>query len=74
VTLKNAHPTLEKTREDDSGEWFLLLELDDDPEMVERTTEEVGPVEACELLIRAGVSEGEAQTILMAARRAFAPV
>ena len=71
--MKQAHPALEKTREDEDGEWFLLLELDDDPQSVERTTEEIGALEACQLLIAAGVAADEAQTILMAARRAFAP-
>jgi hypothetical protein len=73
VQVKQVHPALEKIREDQTGEWFLLLELDDDPQAVERTTEEIGPVEACELLIGAGLSEREAQTILTAAHRAFAP-
>jgi hypothetical protein len=69
--MKQAHPALEKIGEDENGEWFLLLELDDDPQAVERTTEEIGIIEARDLLIGAGVSEAEAQTILTAARRAF---
>ena len=66
------HPALEKTREAADGEWFLLLELNDDPRMVERTTEEIGPSEALALLMRVGLSDADAQAELTSARRAFA--
>jgi hypothetical protein len=70
--MTRPHPALEKTRDDGDGEWFLVLELNDDPQMVERTTEEIGPSEALALLMRLGLSSGDAQGVLASARRVFA--
>ena len=71
--MRRPHPALEKPRDSADGEWFLRSELDDHPQMVERTTDELGPSEAVALLMRVGVSEEEeAQRLLTSARRVFA--
>lgn len=66
-----ARPGLEKVREDPDGEWFLLLELADDPAQVERTTGELTAGEAEEQLLLLGTTREDAQAMIVAARVAF---
>ena len=63
-----ANPGIEKVGSDDTGEWFIIVEFDDDPTAVERTTSHVSAAEAIRIVMQTGVSLADAEAMLERAR------